>query len=172
MVRCICKFNFRYYLFDVYFCNVKFINFDYVFNEILFIFELKLDVYENYGEWDFFDSVVDLNFFDLFLCVVYKFKIKRCFEFFILIVCILIFCLGLLNVCVFLILLECGEWILYVIIVFFLFVVFMIIVSIVMFKNMDLVLIFCYVLILMLVESGIIVVVFIFGFCLYYKLED
>lgn len=171
-VRCTCKPNLRYYPFDVHSCNVKFINLDHVFNEIQLNPELKLDVYENYGEWDLFDSVVDSNLFDLFSCAVYKFKIKRRPEFSILTVCIPILCLGLLNACVFLIPPECGERISYAITVLLSFAVFMTIVSTVMPKNTDPVPILCYVLTLMLAESGIIVAVSILGLRLYYKPED
>lgn len=171
-VRCTCKPNLRYYPFDVHSCNVKFITLDHVFNEILLVPELKLDVYENYGEWDLFDSVVDSNFFDLFSCAVYKFKIKRRPEFSILTVCIPILCLGLLNACVFLIPPECGERISYAITVLLSFAVFMTIVSTVMPKNTDPVPILCYVLTWMLAESGIIVAVSIVGLRLYYRPED
>lgn len=171
-VRCTCKPNLRYYPFDVHSCYVKFITLDHVFNEILLIPELKLDVYENYGEWDLFDSVVDSNLFDLFSCAIYKFKIKRRPEFSILTVCIPILCLGLLNACVFLIPPECGERISYAITVLLSFAVFMTIVSTVMPKNTDPVPILCYVLTWMLAESGIIVAVSILGLRLYYRPED
>lgn len=171
-VRCTCKPNLRYYPFDVHSCNVKFITLDHVFDEIMLNPELKLDVYENYGEWDLFDSVVDSNLFDLFSCAIYKFKIKRRPEFSILTVCIPILCLGLLNACVFLIPPECGERISYAITVLLSFAVFMTIVSTVMPKNTDPVPILCYVLTWMLAESGIIVAVSILGLRLYYRPED
>lgn len=168
-VRCTCKPNLRYYPFDEHVCFVKLITLDHVFTEISFLPELKLDVYENVGEWDLFDSEIESSRFDLFSCAVFKFKIKRRPEFSILTICIPILCLGLLNACVFLIPPECGERISFAITALLSFAVFMTIVSAVMPRNTDPVPILCYVLMLMLLESGLIVAVSITGLRLYYR---
>jgi hypothetical protein len=170
-VRSMCKPNLRYYPFDVHTCYVQFITLDHVFNEIRLLAELKSDVYENIGEWDIYESEAYSNLLDLFSCAVYKFKIRRRPEFSVLSICIPILCLGLLNACVFLIPPECGERISFAITVLLSFAVFMTIVSAIMPKNTDPVPILCYVLMLMLLESGIIVAVTILGLRLYYKPE-
>ncbi|XP_061182559.1 acetylcholine receptor subunit alpha-like 2 [Saccostrea echinata] len=167
-VRSTCKPNLRYYPFDVHTCYVKFITLDHVFKEINLIAELKLNVYANFGEWDIFDNSAYSEPFD-FSSAVYKFKIKRRPEFSILSICIPILCLGLLNACAFLIPPECGERISFAITVLLSFAVFMTIVSATMPKNTAPVPILCYILMLMLLESGIIVVVSILGLRLYYK---
>ncbi|XP_048763712.1 acetylcholine receptor subunit alpha-like 2 [Ostrea edulis] len=170
-VRTMCKPNLRYYPFDEHTCYVQFITLDHVYNEIRLLAELKSDVYENFGEWDIYESEAYSSLLDLFSCAVYKFKIRRRPEFSVLSICIPILCLGLLNACVFLIPPECGERISFAITVLLSFAVFMTIVSAIMPKNTDPVPILCYVLMLMLLESGVIVAVTILGLRLYYKPE-
>lgn len=138
----------------------------------MFWLGMWLVILDKNEEWDIVDLKYYFCFFDVYFCLIFEIKIKRRLEFLIFNICILIICLGILNVCVFLILLEFGERVFFVIIVLFLFVVFMIIFSLIFFKNLDLVFILSYILMFMMIESGIIVVFIIVGFCIFYWWND
>lgn len=102
----------------------------------------------------------------------FEIKIKRRPEFSILNTCIPIICLGILNACVFLIPPESGERVSFAITVLLSFAVFMTIFSSILPKNSDPVPILSYILMFMMIESGIIVVLTIIGLRIFYRRND
>ena len=107
-----------------------------------------------------------------FSSVSFDFQVQRRPEFSLLSLCIPILFLGILNSCVFLIPASSGERISYAITVLLSFAVFLTIISANMPKNSDPVPILGYVLMVLMVESGIIVFLTIYSLRLHFRSDS
>ncbi|KAK3089716.1 hypothetical protein FSP39_005847 [Pinctada imbricata] len=170
-VSTMCKPFVKYYPFDVHTCSIKLFPMSHTLREIQLTPTLKMDVFDNFGQWNLFNERVHTEILDVFSLASFDFSIKRRPEFSLLSLCIPILFLGVLNSCVFLIPPDSGERISYAITVLLSFAVFMTIISANMPKNSDPVPVLCYVLMVMMTESGVIVILTIYGLRLHFRTE-
>ncbi|KAK3083173.1 hypothetical protein FSP39_015738 [Pinctada imbricata] len=166
-----CKPFVKYYPFDVHTCSVKMFPMGHTLREIRFLTQLYMNVFNNFGQWNLFIASVQSEILDVFSLASFDFYIKRRPEFSMLSLCIPIIMLGVLNSCVFLIPPESGERISYAITVLLLYSVFMTIISDNMPSNSDPVPVLIYVLLIMMAESGIIVILTIYGLRLHFRTD-
>ncbi|KAK3091505.1 hypothetical protein FSP39_020299 [Pinctada imbricata] len=152
-----CKPDVRNYPFDVHSCSVKIFPMDEIIREIRLHSDLKLHVFDNFGQWDMIHEGVYDDMLDIFSLTVFHFKIRRRPQFSVLGICLPILFIGIMNACVFIIPPASGERISFAITVLLALVVFMTIVHSSMPKNSDPVPILSYVLMVMMIESGLVV---------------
>lgn len=167
-----CQPNVRYYPYDQHTCRAKFLTIDRIRNELMLRPGMRSAILDKNEEWDIADLKYHSCFFDVYSCSTFEIKIKRRPEFSILNTCIPIICLGILNACVFLIPPESGERVSFAITVLLSFAVFMTIFSSILPKNSDPVPILSYILMFMMIESGIIVVLTIVGLRIFHRRND
>ncbi|XP_048761378.2 acetylcholine receptor subunit alpha-L1-like [Ostrea edulis] len=167
-----CQPNVKYYPFDEHKCSAIFLTIDRIGNELRMETGMRSVINEKYGEWDIHSMNAYSSRLDVYSCSVFEITVRRRSEFLILNTCIPILCLGILNACVFLIPPESGERVSFAMTVLLSFAVFMTIFSASLPKNSDPVPIVCYVLMIMMFESGIIVILTIIGLRIFFKRED
>lgn len=158
-----CQPNVRYYPYDRHTCTAIFLTIDRIRNELVMETDLRPVILNQNEEWDIVEMKAHLCNFDAYSCSQFVITIKRRPEFSVLNICIPIICFGILNACVFLIPPESGERVSFAITVLLSFAVFMTIFTSILPKNSDPVPILSYILMFMMIESGIIVILTIVG---------
>ena len=171
-IRATCQPDVMNYPFDVHDCSVKIFPMDEIIREVLLHAEIRMHIFDNFGPWELFNEKVYSTNLDIFSLVVFSFSVKRRPEFSLLSICVPVLLIGILNACVFLIPPASGERISYAITVLLSLVVFMTIVSASMPKNSDPVPILSYILLSMMIESGVVVFLTIYGLRLHFRSED
>ncbi|XP_062595946.1 acetylcholine receptor subunit alpha-like 2 [Saccostrea cucullata] len=167
-----CQPYVKFYPFDEHTCYAIFLTIDRIGNELRMDTGIRSAIYEKHGEWDIHSMKAYSSYFDVYSSCVFEIVVRRRSEFSILNTCVPIICLGILNACVFLIPPESGERVSFAMTVLLSFAVFMTIFSATLPKNSDPVPILCYILMIMMIESGIILILVIVGLRIFFKKEN